>query len=190
VRHPCDLLSTPCSECLVPPGACPVLLTPCVACLLLLRTARVDAVDYSAPLWLRLAAGSVCGVGGVATAALFSAALGDATWSVSTGIGVCMAAGVYELGRPSRLSVGEAAALEAQWQDFGECARLHGPVWGEGGGGSELAVLLNGIARRRAWCQPAVFAACADPCVCLVDCCKQTVQVRTATSCQLSYAPH
>ena len=39
--------------------------------------------------------------------------------SVSTGIGACMAAGVYEVGRPARLSSAETVTLEAQWQDFG-----------------------------------------------------------------------
>jgi hypothetical protein len=111
--------------------------------------ARVADVDYSAPLWLRLAAGSVCSAGGVATAALFSAALGDATWSVSTGIGVCMAAGVYELGRPSRLSVGEAAALEAQWQDFGECHCLCGAACCSQGWGVGVGVFVGG--RGRQW---------------------------------------
>jgi hypothetical protein len=38
---------------------------------------------------------------------------------VSTGLGSCIAAAVYELGRPRRLSVDEAQALEAQWQHFG-----------------------------------------------------------------------
>ena len=41
------------------------------------------------------------------------------TRSVSTGIGACMAAWVYEVGRPARLSTSEAVALEGQWQDFG-----------------------------------------------------------------------
>ena len=44
--------------------------------------------------------------------------------SVSTGIGACMAAGVYEVGRPARLSSEEAVTLEAQWQDFG----AHAPI--------------------------------------------------------------
>ena len=38
--------------------------------------------------------------------------------SVSSGIGACLAAGVYEVGRPRRLSVTEARQLEGQWQDF------------------------------------------------------------------------
>ncbi len=42
--------------------------------------------------------------------------------SVSTGMGACMAAGVYEVGRPRRLNVEEAQKLEGQWQDFGGCS--------------------------------------------------------------------
>ncbi len=38
--------------------------------------------------------------------------------SVSTGLGACAAAFVYEVGRPRRLSVTEARQLEGQWQDF------------------------------------------------------------------------
>lgn len=38
------------------------------------------------------------------------------------GIGACVAASVYEVGRPDRLSVEEAQALEAQWQDFARFA--------------------------------------------------------------------
>jgi hypothetical protein len=36
----------------------------------------------------------------------------------AAGIGALVAAAVYEVGRPDRLSVDEAQALEAQWQDF------------------------------------------------------------------------
>ena len=46
--------------------------------------------------------------------------LGDATWSVSSGIGTCAAAGLYEVGRPERLSGQEAETLDAQWQEFGK----------------------------------------------------------------------
>jgi hypothetical protein len=49
------------------------------------------------------------------------AVAGDASWSVSTGIGACMAAALYEVGRPARLSVDEAQELERRWQDFGAC---------------------------------------------------------------------
>lgn len=58
--------------------------------------------------------GAGCGV-----AAALSAALGgEATWSVSTGVGAVLAAGVYEVGRPARLSGQQAAALDDQWADF------------------------------------------------------------------------
>ena len=55
-----------------------------------------------------------CGVAWALSAALG----GEATWSVSTGTGAALAAGVYEIGRPKRLSGAQQAALEAQWQDF------------------------------------------------------------------------
>ena len=34
------------------------------------------------------------------------------------GLGACMFAGMYEVGRPRRLSVEEAQTLKGQWQDF------------------------------------------------------------------------
>ena len=56
---------------------------------------------------------------GLGTSALFSNALGgEATWAVSTGLGALLAAGVYEVGRPPRLSGAQAAALEERWDDF------------------------------------------------------------------------
>lgn len=79
----------------------------------------VDAVEYEAPTWVRAAAAAGCLAGGLGVAALFSAGLGDATWSVSSGIGSLIAAGVYEIGRPERVSGAAAVALEEQWQDFG-----------------------------------------------------------------------
>ena len=47
------------------------------------------------------------------------ACAGDATWSVSTGLGACMAAGVYEVGRPRRVTAEEAADIDTRWRDFG-----------------------------------------------------------------------
>ena len=44
---------------------------------------------------------------------------GDATWSVSTGLGACIAGAVYEVGRPKRYTAEEAAQLDAEWRDFG-----------------------------------------------------------------------
>lgn len=81
---------------------------------------RVDDVTYQAPLGLHLATVAVFCCGGALTAWAFEAGLGDPTWAVSTGLGACMAAAIYEVGRPARLSVEEAQALEAQWRDFGE----------------------------------------------------------------------
>lgn len=78
----------------------------------------VDAVDYSAPLTLRGAALAFTALCGVGTAWAFSLALGDATWSVSSGIGACIASAVYEGGRPSRLDPEKAQLLENQYQDF------------------------------------------------------------------------
>lgn len=57
---------------------------------------------------------------GIAVAWAFQAGLGDGTWSISTGIGACMAAAVYEVGRPDRLNPEEAVELESQWQEFGK----------------------------------------------------------------------
>lgn len=53
----------------------------------------------------------------------FAAALGDATWSVSTGLGSCFVSAIYEVGRPDRLSSDEAQELEDKYADFG--ASLH-----------------------------------------------------------------
>lgn len=80
---------------------------------------NVDAVEYEAPTALRVANGGVFLLSGAAVAVALSSALGgEATWSVSTGLGSCLAAGVYELGRPRRLSVDEQVALEARWKEF------------------------------------------------------------------------
>ncbi|WIA41664.1 hypothetical protein OEZ86_009016 [Tetradesmus obliquus] len=78
----------------------------------------VDAIDYQVPLWIKAAAASACLAGGVAAAGVLEAGLGDPTWSISSGIGALFAAGIFEVGRPKRLSVAEAQTLESQWQDF------------------------------------------------------------------------
>lgn len=88
----------------------------------------VDAVDYSAPSTIRAVTVAFFILSGISTAWLFNSSLGDATWSVSTGIGSCMAALVYEVGRPKRMSPDEAVELEEQWQDFGEQNDKHGIV--------------------------------------------------------------
>jgi hypothetical protein len=80
---------------------------------------RVDAASYEAPAALRVANGALFALAGAAVALGCSAALGgEATWSVSTGLGAALAAGVYEVGRPPRLSAAQAVALDAQWADF------------------------------------------------------------------------
>lgn len=79
---------------------------------------RLNDPAYEAPLPLKTAVGAITLATGTAMAVLFSGGLGDATWSVSTGLGACMAAGVYEVGRPTRMSKEQAVALELQWQDF------------------------------------------------------------------------
>ncbi|GAB4824184.1 hypothetical protein N2152v2_011230 [Parachlorella kessleri] len=99
----------------------------------------VDAKDYRAPAWAQAATVAVCALCGSAIAAALGSWLGDPSWSISTGamrfvdqakrgihicdalgegLGACMAAGMYEVGRPQRLSVEEAQLLEEQYQDF------------------------------------------------------------------------
>ncbi|KAL4422128.1 hypothetical protein ABPG77_003413 [Micractinium sp. CCAP 211/92] len=78
----------------------------------------VDAIDYQVPLALQAAAVALFGATGVGVAAAFQVFLGDATWSVSTGLGALLGAAMYEAGRPRRLNVEEVKAKEALWQDF------------------------------------------------------------------------
>ena len=79
----------------------------------------VDEASYTAPMPLQLANFGLFLIGGSGIAAACSSALGgEATWSVSTGIGACLAAAVYELGRPQRLSAVQQVTLEAEWSDF------------------------------------------------------------------------
>ena len=40
--------------------------------------------------------------------------------AVRAGLGSLLAAGMYEVGRPQRLTVEQALEKERQWQDFGE----------------------------------------------------------------------
>ena len=71
----------------------------------------VDSVDFAYPPAVKAAVAGVFLLCGCSVAALLQWAFGEATWSVSTGLGSCIAAAVYELGRPARLSVEEAQAL-------------------------------------------------------------------------------
>jgi hypothetical protein len=86
---------------------------------------RVDDPAYSAPVLLRIPALLLFAGSGLGVAWALQAGLGDATWSVSTGLGACMAAAVYEVGRPDRLSADEAVALEGRWQEFGAAHPFH-----------------------------------------------------------------
>lgn len=79
---------------------------------------RVNDVDYSAPAALRALTVLIVGLGGFTVAASLKLSLGDETWALSSGIGSLMAAGIYEIGRPKRLTSDEAIVLEGQWQDF------------------------------------------------------------------------
>eukprot|EP00798_Chlamydomonas_sp_ICE-L_P032713 gene32713-3597_t len=78
----------------------------------------VDNVDYSAPTVLRAITVSIAIAAGFLVAYVFEQTLGDATWSVATGLGTCAAGAVYEAGRPDRLSADEAVTLKSQWEDF------------------------------------------------------------------------
>ena len=77
-----------------------------------------EALGYEPPVGLQVAAVLACLTQGVITSLLFELALGEETWSVSTGIGSLFAAFVYEVGRPKRLSKQDEIELEAVWRDF------------------------------------------------------------------------
>lgn len=78
-----------------------------------------EDLAYEHPAWVRGVAVAAIIASGCSIALVLDTGLGDATWGVSSGIATCMAAGVYELGRPQRLSADEAVKLEEQWQVFG-----------------------------------------------------------------------
>lgn len=85
-----------------------------------------EDLAYEHPAWVKAAAAVAIIASGCSIAVVLDTGLGDATWGVSSGIATCMAAGVYELGRPQRLSADEAVELEEQWQVFGASLQL---VW-------------------------------------------------------------
>ena len=78
----------------------------------------VESSGYEPPAALFLANVAVFAAFGAAISLSLSAALGEETWGVSSGLGSCLAAGVYELGRPPRLSAPEREALEARYAQF------------------------------------------------------------------------
>lgn len=82
----------------------------------------VNAAGYSPPLIARLIAVLVAVGSGTTAAYVLEQSLGEAQWSVSTGLGLCFLAGVFEAGRPKQLSAEETEELEELWQVFGEWA--------------------------------------------------------------------
>ena len=58
---------------------------------------RIDDAGYGAPTLIRAAALAIFAAAGGGVAWAAEASLGDATWSVSTGMGACLAAAVYEV---------------------------------------------------------------------------------------------
>mmetsp|Transcript_12321 Transcript_12321/g.14730 ORF Transcript_12321/g.14730 Transcript_12321/m.14730 type:complete len:367 (+) Transcript_12321:192-1292(+) len=78
----------------------------------------VRAKGYEPPASVKAVTVAVFVASGCSVAWLSDWALGDPIWGVSTGIGSCLLAGVYELGRPQRLSANQAQQLQDQWQDF------------------------------------------------------------------------
>ncbi|GIL79017.1 hypothetical protein Vretimale_75 [Volvox reticuliferus] len=79
----------------------------------------LDILDVNeAPSWLSYIAAGICLVSGLAISFGLQAGLGDSIWALSTGTGACLAAGVYEVGRPKRLNLEETRQLDQQWRDF------------------------------------------------------------------------
>ena len=78
-----------------------------------------EDLAYEHPTYIRVAAVAFIVASGVAIATALDAGLGSATWGVSSGIATCLAACVYELGRPERLSADQAVELEGMYQLFG-----------------------------------------------------------------------
>lgn len=79
---------------------------------------NVDAVDYEPSIALKATTIIFFIASGCLVSFALEATLGDASWAVSTGIGSAIVAGVYEAGRPDRLSPAQLQVLELQWQDF------------------------------------------------------------------------
>jgi len=72
----------------------------------------------------RLATIAATGASGVTITALLGASLGESTWAVSSGLGLCILAAVFEAGRPQQMSAEEAAVDEEHWQVFRQWADL------------------------------------------------------------------
>lgn len=84
----------------------------------------VDALGYTAPQWIQMVVISICLGQGLLITVILTQSLGDSTWAVSSGIGACFAASLYEVGRPRRIEGDEAVKLESQWQDFESWASI------------------------------------------------------------------
>jgi hypothetical protein len=87
---------------------------------------NVEAPEYTAPTALRLLTVlAFIGIGTAVSVGVSSSLGGEATWSVSTGLGAVCVAGVVEVGRPKQLTAQEQVALEADWQEFKGWADVH-----------------------------------------------------------------
>lgn len=84
----------------------------------------IKDLAYEHPAYVRAAAVVFVVASGAAIANALDAGLGSSTWGVSSGIATCMAAGIYELGRPERLSADQAVELEGLYQLFGTLLTL------------------------------------------------------------------
>eukprot|EP00210_Caulerpa_lentillifera_P004059 g3872.t1 len=82
----------------------------------------VDRVDYEAKGVLYGVMMGTIVIMALLTTTVISLLVDGATWSVSTGIGACMAAGLFEVGRPPRLNLKEKQKLDKQFEDFVEFA--------------------------------------------------------------------
>ena len=83
-----------------------------------LHGSDLDDPDFEASRSVYAATWAIFAASGASVALALNVLLGEATWSVSSGIGLGLAAGVYELGRPKRYNLDEKAELDAQWRDF------------------------------------------------------------------------
>ena len=87
---------------------------------------NVEAPEYTAPTALRLLSVlAFIAIGTAVSVGVSSSLGGEATWSVSTGLGAVCVAGVVEVGRPKQLTAQEQVALEADWQEFKGWADVH-----------------------------------------------------------------
>ena len=78
----------------------------------------INEASYTVPAWIHLTSYLVFALSGLGISLGLSYSLGDSTWALSTGIGSLLAAGMYEIGRPERMSTKEAVTLEAQYVEF------------------------------------------------------------------------